>query len=96
MPGGIEDNLSRIRAAIDGVDDEMVLLLAKRRSLVLRLAEIKKNIDMPIHDPRRERRLVSRAKALGASRGLQKRFVETIFQLIIANSKKIQRRWIRP
>ena len=90
MDKNIRKDLDRIRAGIDGVDNEIVRQLAKRRKLVIKLARIKKVLDVPIYDRKREQALVQRVKAWGAKHELNEEFVEVLFRLIIMNSKEVQ------
>jgi chorismate mutase len=82
--------LDRIRAGIDGVDNGIVELLAKRRELVIELAKIKKTLNVPIYDRGREQALVDRVKKWGVEHKLNEEFVEVVFRLIVMNSKEVQ------
>jgi chorismate mutase len=83
-------DLDRIRAGIDDVDNGIVELLARRRMLVIELAKIKKALDVPIYDRKREQALVDRVKKWGAEHKLNEEFVEVVFRLIVMNSKEVQ------
>lgn len=88
--GDTKKNLARIRVGIDSVDNGMVELLAKRRKLVLELAKIKKTLNLPIYDRKREQALVDRVKKRGARQGLNEEFLEVVFRLVVMNSKETQ------
>jgi chorismate mutase len=90
MPKDFKKDLDAIRAGIDKADDEIVRQLAKRRDLVIKLARIKKVLDIPIYDRKREQALVDRVKAWGKSHDLNEEFVEVLFRLIVMNSKEVQ------
>ena len=83
-------DLDRIRTGIDEVDNGIVDLLARRRTLVIELAKIKKTLDVPIYDRKREQALVDRVKKWGAEHKLNEEFVEVVFRLIVMNSKEVQ------
>ena len=83
-------DLERIRTGIDEVDNGIVELLARRRALVIELAKIKKTLDVPIYDRKREQALVDRVKKWGAEHQLNEEFVEVVFRLIVMNSKEVQ------
>ncbi len=83
-------DLDRIRVGIDEVDNGIVELLARRRGLVIELAKIKKTLDVPIYDRKREQALVDRVKKWGAEHKLNEEFVEVVFRLIVMNSKEVQ------
>lgn len=82
--------LARIRRGIDGVDDGIVRLLARRRALVIELAKIKKELSLPIYDRKREQALVERVKKWGRKHKLNEEFVEVVFRLVVMNSKEVQ------
>jgi chorismate mutase len=83
-------DLDRIRTGIDGVDNGIVELLAQRRELVIELAKIKKALNVPIYDRRREQALIDRVKKWGVDHKLNEEFVEVVFRLIVMNSKEVQ------
>ena len=83
-------DLERIRTGIDEVDNGIVRLLAKRREFVLDLARVKKILDIPIYDRKREQALVDRVKIWGTEHKLNEEFVEVVFRLIVMNSKEMQ------
>ena len=83
-------DLERIRTGIDEVDNGIVELLARRRTLVIELAQIKKTLEVPIYDRKREQALVDRVKKWGAEHKLNEEFVEVVFRLIVMNSKEVQ------
>lgn len=86
----IRKELDEIRKGIDAADDGVVKLLAERRALVVRLARVKKKLDLPIYDRKREEALVARVKKLAKARELNEEFVEVLFRLIMMNSKETQ------
>ena len=90
MTGDIQRELDDIRKGIDDVDNGIVKLLAQRRELALRLAKVKKALDVPIYDRAREQALVERVKKWGAAHKLNEEFVEVVFRLIVMNSKEVQ------
>ena len=90
MKRDIKRDLDDIRTGIDATDDKIIELLGDRRELVIRLARIKKVLDIPIYDRGREQALVDRVKKLGKKRSLNEEFVEVLFRLIMMNSKETQ------
>jgi chorismate mutase len=90
MKRDIKSDLDEIRTGIDAADNGIIALLGKRRELVIRLARIKKVLDVPIYDRRREQALVDRVKKLGRKKKLNDEFVEVLFRLIMMNSKETQ------
>lgn len=90
MKRDIQKDLDAIRKGIDASDNGIIKLLGKRRALVIRLARIKKVLDVPIYDRKREQALVDRVKKLGRKEKLNDEFVEVLFRLIMMNSKETQ------
>ncbi|MDP3543789.1 MAG: chorismate mutase [Elusimicrobiota bacterium] len=90
MKRDIKKDLADIRTGIDAADDGIISLLGKRRDLVIRLARVKKVLDVPIYDRKREQALVDRVKKLGRRKKLNDEFVEVLFRLIMMNSKETQ------
>jgi len=90
MKRDIKKDLDAIRNGIDASDNGIIKLLGKRRALVIRLARIKKVLDVPIYDRKREQALVDRVKKLGRKEKLNDEFVEVLFRLIMMNSKETQ------
>lgn len=90
MKRDIKRDLDAIRTSIDASDNGIIALLGKRRELVIRLARIKRVLDVPIYDRKREQALVDRVKKLGRKKKLNDEFVEVLFRLIMMNSKETQ------
>mgnify|MGYP001612672516 CR=1 FL=1 len=90
MKPTIRKKLDAIRTGIDSADNGIIALLGKRRALVIRLARIKKQLDIPIYDRKREQALVDRIKKLGKKKKLNEEFAEVLFRLIMMNSKETQ------
>ena len=90
MKRDIRKDLDAIRVGIDAADNGILKLLGERRELVIRLARIKKVLDIPIYDRKREQALIDRVKKLGKEKKLNEEFVEVLFRLIVMNSKETQ------
>ena len=63
-------SLARVRRAIDGIDDVLLLLLAGRARLARHAERCKRAAGLPLRDPTREARAHARAEALAARIGL--------------------------
>lgn len=85
--GDDSDRLEKLRAAIDGIDEQIVSLLAKRQREVKRVTEIKKARNLPVYHPSREEDLISSRRSQGASAGLEPYFVEELYRLILRQSR---------
>ncbi len=81
--------LETLRAAIDTVDAEILLLVAKRIGLVLQIADFKRNGGIPVYDPVRERTVIDRLIEL-APASLDAQVIRRVFERIIDESRRIE------
>jgi monofunctional chorismate mutase len=85
--------LSEIRKNIDRIDAELIKLLVKRFELMPKVAAYKKQNNIPIDVPKREKAIIEKKstelKELGFN---DSKFAHSFFSLIIEKSKEIQRR----
>ncbi|MFP4532516.1 MAG: bifunctional chorismate mutase/prephenate dehydrogenase [Desulfobacterales bacterium] len=94
-------SLDELRQAIDGIDEEIVSLMAKRQTVVKRVTEIKKAKNLPVYHPSREEDLVSSRRTQGAQAGLAPDFIEELYRVIlrqsrIEQSRRMQRKAVLP
>ena len=75
-------DLSKIRAEIDRVDDEIATLYGKRMDLIKQVCEAKKECGTPVNDPDREKKILLRVtdKVEEPIQVYLKRVFETIFE----------------
>ncbi len=83
---GEKSDLDRLRATLDGVDAELVSLLAKRLALVARIGETKAAGESAIRDASRERQVLERVEAVARELGVPVPLARKIFGEIIAHS----------
>ncbi|MDZ7830422.1 MAG: bifunctional chorismate mutase/prephenate dehydrogenase [Desulfobacterales bacterium] len=84
--------LDELRQAIDGIDEQIVSLMAERQKVVKRVTEIKKAKNLPVYHPSREEDLVSSRRSQGASAGLDPDFIEELYRVILRQSRIEQTR----
>jgi chorismate mutase / prephenate dehydratase len=80
------DDLKALRGALDGVDAEMVALLARRLALVAKIGEAKAEGEGGIRDASRERDVLERVEAVARDLGVSVPLARKIFGEIIAHS----------
>ncbi|HYE58294.1 MAG TPA: chorismate mutase [Rhodothermales bacterium] len=85
------DMLAAARAALDGVDTEILRLLARRAELALQIGAAKRQAGLPIHMPEREAVVLARAAAL-APDPLDAGMAERVFAAIVAETRALQYR----
>ncbi len=94
-------DLENLRREIDNTDRSIVSLLARRKELVMRVAEVKKERGLPTHHPAREEDLISARRHQAVEAGLEPDYVEDLFRAVMRNSRvgqldTLARRSVRP
>ncbi len=84
------DLLSIARQSIDGLDRRMVVLLQQRSELMKVVAHAKRELDHPIRDPVREAAVFELRRRWATELGLDPKFVDAIFEAILAYSRALQ------
>lgn len=82
--------LEELRSEIDEIDRKLMRLLKKRFKVVAQVARLKSSKGMGINDAAREREVIQNCKA--AAKNIDAIFVERLMKLVLAQSRKIQRR----
>jgi len=83
--------LEDIRKRLDELDKELVVILAKRISLIPGIAEYKKKHKIPRYQPEREKEIIEEKRKLAKELNLDQGLVEDIFKRIIQESHKIEK-----
>ncbi|MGN6281323.1 ubiquinone anaerobic biosynthesis accessory factor UbiT [Frateuria sp.] len=94
LEGGLKPTLreasrfavARTRAAIDRVDDGLLVLLAARRRLVGVVARLKPRAGIPSRDPRREHAVRQRAQAMAQRLGVPSATATRLLDLAIGDA----------
>lgn len=85
-----ESELTRLRDAIDRVDEVIVRLLNQRARYAIQIGEVKGVLDLPIYTPEREKEVLWRAEQ--SSEGpLEGGAMRRLFERIIDESRRVQR-----
>ena len=86
----VERAMKRLRDNIDQVDSVLVKLLNQRAQWALDIGEVKKNANLPIYQPDREKAVIDRVQRL--NRGpLGQAAVQRLFERIIDESRRLER-----
>lgn len=83
-------SLSELRDEIDGLDREAVRLLNRRAERVLALAPLKRQQGRPVHEPKREQRVLGNILASNVG-PLKNDSLERIFEAVIKEMRELQR-----
>jgi chorismate mutase len=85
-----EQELGRLREAIDRVDEVLVKLLNQRGKYAIQIGEVKGILGLPIYAPEREKEVLLHAAA--RSEGpLDAEAVRRLFERIIDESRRVER-----
>lgn len=85
--------LEALRREIDEIDDRILELIAERVRKVLAVGELKRQTQMAVYDPERERRLIERLCA-AAPDPLERDIVRRIFERVVDESRTIEQRTV--
>jgi chorismate mutase len=85
-----EAELTRLREAIDRVDDVLVKLLNQRARYAIEIGEIKGVLSLPIYAPEREKQVLQHVETASAG-PLEGVAIRRLFERIIDESRKIER-----
>ena len=85
-----ELELTRLREAIDRVDEVLVKLLNQRAKYAVEIGEIKGVLSLPIYAPEREKQVLQHVER--SSEGpLEEAAVRRLFERIIDESRRVER-----
>ncbi|WP_087019087.1 prephenate dehydratase [Thaumasiovibrio subtropicus] len=87
--------LEQIREEITDLDNQLVALLARRRSLSIEVAKSKIGTTKPVRDQTREQLLLQRLISEGQKHQLDAQYVTQIFHTIIADSVLYQQSYLQ-
>lgn len=82
--------LEPLREEIDGIDTEVVRLLARRMRVATEIKKIKLQSGTATFDPAREERLKARIADMASEQGLSPDFALGLYEQILVESKRIQ------
>lgn len=83
--------LEKLRAEINKIDKDIVLLLGRRFKLVKKVASFKKKNNLLMEDKSREKEVIKKVKQVGSDIGVDSAWLTKVFRLIIKESKKEQK-----
>ncbi len=92
--GGIEPeemSLDELREEIEGIDQELVELIARRTYVAYTIADVKEQQNLPTVDESQEQRVMERAGENAEQFDVDANLVKAIFRLLIELNKVEQR-----
>ncbi|NPA12522.1 MAG: prephenate dehydratase [Aquificae bacterium] len=83
---GAEEKLKEYREQIDNIDTQILKLLNERAKLAKEIGHIKKEINKPVYDPSRERKIFERLEELNKQLGqhFPTQYIRPVFREIIS------------
>jgi 3-deoxy-7-phosphoheptulonate synthase len=81
-----------MRDEIDTIDREIVRLISRRLRRSVEIGRVKVNQDLPLYAPDREEELIAEVRGDAERSGIDTDYAEEIFRLILAHSRRVQRR----
>jgi len=81
------ETMEELRRQIDAIDTQLVNLLVQRRHVVERVAEVKREHDLPVFHPAREENLISARRAQAVQAGLDPDYIEDLFRTMLRRSR---------
>lgn len=83
--------IKQLRDKIDKIDADIIKKLSQRKSLSIKIGKIKSKLDIRVVDNKREKQLMRYYEKLCSEFNLQSSFVKKLFEIIISNSKELQK-----
>jgi len=77
------DVLGGYRERIDGLDEQLIRLLAERFEITKAVGQFKAENDLPAADPEREQQQIERLHKIAQMAGMDPSFGEKVFRLIV-------------
>lgn len=75
--------LSEKREIINGLDEQLLLVLSNRFSVIREIGEYKQSNNVSVMQPNRVKQVLQRNKDIGTAHGLRAEFIERLYALII-------------
>ena len=83
-------DISEFRNEIDRLDRELLRIFNERAALALKIGEIKKDLDIPVYDPSREKRIFE-AMTKDNPGPLEDDAIVRLFERVIDESRSLER-----
>lgn len=83
-------DINDLRIEIDRLDRELLRIFNERAGLALKIGEIKKELQMPVYDPEREKRIFVAMTAANPG-PLEDSAIVRLFERVIDESRRLER-----
>jgi chorismate mutase len=89
-PEAAADDLERLRAQLDALDQILLHTVRDRIRCCVRIAEVKRRDDVPMMQPHRIAAVQQRAGSFAADNGIDAEFLHRLYDLIIAETCRVE------
>ena len=86
--------LDELRDDIDRVDEVIVRLLNERARVAVEIGRIKKELNVPIYQPDREKQVIAHVRGVASEGPLGPDAIARLFERIIDEARRLERRII--
>lgn len=83
-------DIDTIRKKINQLDNELLRIFNERAAMALEIGQIKKKLDLPIYDPKREKLIFERMKEINPG-PLDDDAITRFFERVIDESRSLER-----
>lgn len=83
-------DIEQLRLEIDRLDRELLKIFNERAGIALKIGKIKKERDLPVYDPEREKRIFERMRAANPG-PLEDEAIVRLFERVIDESRRLER-----
>ncbi|HEY0699422.1 MAG TPA: chorismate mutase family protein [Micromonospora sp.] len=84
------DRLAALRAELDHLDEQLLDVLRQRIECCVRIAEHKREHDIPMMQPHRIGVVQDRAARYGAAHGIDQAFLRRLYEVIIDETCRVE------
>ena len=83
-------DISEVRKRIDLLDDVLLRIFNERARLALEIGHLKKDLNLPVYDPAREKRIFNRMKEENPG-PLDDGAIVRLFERVVDESRRLER-----
>ena len=86
--------LDELRDDIDRVDEVIVRLLNERARVAVEIGQLKKQLQVPIYQPDREKQVLAHVRSVASEGPLGPDAIARLFERIIDEARRLERRTV--
>lgn len=83
--------LDLLRKRIGSIDQKILQILKDRMCLSMEVGRLKKRLKLSVENDKREKELMKKVISLAKDLGLNQKFIENLYEIILKESKNIQK-----